>query len=148
MLIKVDDAPPRRFGPPPDLSQMRLSTGKRHKIRVIGPDGCCRASSKSYSVPPGYGVYSLALDPPTFTPAKVIFYGKGPATAEVKLNIATLSKKHNVRELFNVPMTTLEQSVPFIVSAEGYRDFKGQVTLRAGKIREGTFTLEPLTETP
>lgn len=146
--LKVGNAPPRRFGPPPDLSQQKLSAGKRHKIRVIGPDGCCRDSAKSYLIPPGNGVHLLALDPPTFNPAKVIFYGKGPATAEVKLDVATDSKKHRVRELFNVPMTTLEQTVSFTVSAEGYRDFKGKVTLRAGKIREGTFTLEPLPETP
>ncbi len=146
--ISVNGAKPRQFGP--DFNQMKLATNKRHTIRVIGAENCCRDYvDRKVRIPPGENSYALSLPPLKFKPAGVSFLGLGPADAVAEFTSRSGKKyRKKVREAFRVEMESLEEVVAYTVSADGFKDYSGRVTLRAGDYREARFTLEAKSETP
>jgi hypothetical protein len=85
-----------------------------------------------------------------FKPATLYLKGPTPADARVQITLPGGRKLNGrIREIFRIPMRSLQTSAEVKIGAPGYRTYKSVVQLRAGgDLVEHAFTLEREGETP
>jgi serine/threonine-protein kinase len=144
--ISVDGSPLRAYGP--DYQGVRLKVGS-HTFRFVGAEDCCEQRVVRKRIPPGTRDFELPVKL-RFKPATL--YLKGPTQVDATVQITLPGGRKvsgRIREIFRIPMRSLQTSAEVKIRAPGYRTYKSVVQLRAGgDLVEHAFTLEREGETP
>ena len=144
--ISVDGARPKDYGP--GFQRVRLKVGK-HTFRFVGAEDCCEDRIIRRRIPPGARDFELAVKL-RYKPARLYLKGPAPANATVRITLPGNRKvTGRIREILNIPMTSLMASAQVEIRAPGYRTHRSVVQLRAGAdLTEHSFSLERERETP
>jgi serine/threonine-protein kinase len=144
--ISVDGSPLKAYGP--DYQGVRLKVGS-HTFRFVGAEDCCEQRVVRKRIPPGTRDFELPVKL-RFKPATLYLKGPTPADARVQITLPGGRKLNGrIREIFRIPMRSLQTSAEVKIGAPGYRTYKSVVQLRAGgDLVEHAFTLEREGETP
>ena len=144
--ISVDGSPLKAYGP--DYQGVRLKVGS-HTFRFVGAEDCCEQRVVRKRIPPGTRDFELPVKL-RFKPATL--YLKGPTQVDATVQITLPGGRKvsgRIREIFRIPMRSLQTSAEVKIRAPGYRTYKSVVQLRAGgDLVEHAFTLEREGETP
>jgi eukaryotic-like serine/threonine-protein kinase len=143
VLIGVDGAPPRPFGP--SFRSVELEPG-RHRFRFVAGTVCCQDSELLVDVAAGDSPLVIRRVLP-FNAARLYVVSSVPADVRVELEDAP-AVTGRARELLPVPMNRLEQSARILVTAPGHRPHSGQVRLRAGEVVRAQVALQPEAASP
>jgi hypothetical protein len=132
--IAINGAAPRAFGP--SFREIELEPGV-HRFKIVGAHECCIDEEFTARIPPGPGTTVLkrrlkfkpsALYLVTNTPANVVVDG-GEVVGRA-------------RSVIQVPhQRQLHETHKISVTAPGYRDYTGEVQLRAGRLTTVNVTL-------
>lgn len=144
--ISVDGSPLKAYGP--DYQGVRLKVGS-HTFRFVGAEDCCQQRVMRRRIPPGTRDFELPVKL-RFKPATLYLKGPTPIDATVQITLPGGRKVDGrIREIFRIPMRSLQTSAEVKIRAPGYRTHKSVVQLRAGgDLVEHAFTLEREGETP
>ncbi|MGB5695333.1 MAG: serine/threonine-protein kinase [Polyangiales bacterium] len=144
--ISVDASPPKPYGP--DFQRVRLKVGN-HTFRFIGAEDCCEERVVRRRIPEGKSDFELSVSL-RYKPARL--YLKGPTVPDATVRITLPGNRKitgQIREILQIPMSTLETSAQVQIRAPGFRPHESVVQLRAGgDLTEHSFTLEAERETP
>ena len=144
--ISVDGGPLKPYGP--DFQRVRLKVG-RHTFRFVGAEDCCEERVVRRRIPAGARDFELSVKL-RYRPARL--YLKGPAPADATVRITLPGNRRvtgRIREILQIPMSSLQASAQVQISAPGYRAHESVVQLRAGgDLTEHSFALERQVETP
>jgi serine/threonine-protein kinase len=144
--ISVDGSPLKAYGP--DYQGVRLKVGS-HTFRFVGAEDCCEQRVVRKRIPPGTRDFELPVKL-RFKPATL--YLKGPTQVDATVQITLPGGRKvsgRIREIFRIPMRSLQTSAEVKIRTPGYRTYKSVVQLRAGgDLVEHAFTLERDGETP
>jgi serine/threonine-protein kinase len=144
--ISVDGSPLKPYGP--GFQRVRLQVG-RHSFRFVGAEDCCEERVVRRRIPPGARDFELSVKL-RYRPARLYLKGPTPADATVRITLPGNRRvTGRIREILQIPMSSLQASAEVQISAPGYRDHKSVVRLRAGgDLTEHSFALEREVETP
>jgi serine/threonine-protein kinase len=144
--ISVDGSPLKPYGP--GFQRVRLQVG-RHSFRFVGAEDCCEERIVRRRIPPGARDFELSVKL-RYRPARLYLKGPTPADATVRITLPGNRRvTGRIREILQIPMSSLQASAEVQISAPGYRDHKSVVRLRAGgDLTEHSFALEREVETP
>jgi hypothetical protein len=144
--ISVDGGPLKPYGP--DFQRVRLKVGS-HTFRFVGAEDCCEERVVRRRIPAGARDFELSVKL-RYRPARL--YLKGPAPADATVRITLPGNRRvtgRIREILQIPMSSLQASAQVQISAPGYRAHESVVQLRAGgDLTEHSFALERQVETP
>lgn len=127
--IGVDGAAPVPFGP--SFSGITLSPGA-HRFQFVGGANCCEDAVITVDVPPGDLPFVLRHKL-SFRPAGL--YVVAPTAADVIVDPELA--RGRTRSIISVPLKqAVEEVRNFRVTAQGYREYRGSVRLRAGEVAE------------
>ena len=138
VLISVDGAPPRPFGPA--FRQIDLEPGV-HTFKIIDQSGCCETLEEEVRIPAGTGPYHYQPRLP-FRPARLYLVSPVPAQAELHLADGRVIRART-REILSIPMEGAETSITYTVTASDHRDYTGEIRLRAGQMTHTRVELIP-----
>jgi len=136
--IQVDDMPARSFGP--GFNRIELAAGT-HRIRVTN-DACCVPFDRTLEIPRGEDPYPLHIRL-RYKPAQ--FYVRANAAGDVEVRGRA---RHRTNDFFTVPLEEPVERLSFSVTSDGYRDYTGTTSFRAGQVNEVRVTLERVPEPP
>ena len=144
--ISVDGSPLKPYGP--GFQRVRLQVGS-HSFRFVGAEDCCEERVVRRRIPPGSRDFELSVKL-RYRPARLYLKGPTPADATVRITLPGNRRvTGRIREILQIPMSSLRASAEVQISAPGYRDHKSVVRLRAGgDLTEHSFALEREVETP
>ena len=144
--ISVDGSPLKPFGP--DFQRVRLKVGN-HTFRIVGAEGCCEERVVRRRIPAGARDFELSVKL-RYKPARLYLKGPAPADATVRITLpGNRTVTGRIREILQIPMSTLQSSAQVQIRAPGYRTYRTVVKLRAGAdLTEHSFKLERDGETP
>ena len=144
--ISVNGSAPKPYGP--DFQRIRLKVGN-HTFRFVGAEGCCDERVIRKRIPKGTRDFELPVKL-RYKPARLYLKGPAPADATVRITLpGNRTVNGRIREILQIPMSSLQASVQVQIRAPGYRSYRTVVTLRAGAdLTEHSFKLEREGETP
>jgi len=144
--ISVDGSPLKPYGP--GFQRVRVQVGS-HSFRFVGAEDCCEERVVRRRIPPGARDFELSVKL-RYRPARLYLKGPTPAGATVRITLPGNRRvTGRIREILQIPMSSLQASAEVQISAPGYRDHKSVVRLRAGgDLTEHSFALERGVETP
>jgi hypothetical protein len=144
--ISVDGSPLKAYGP--DFQGIRLKAGN-HTFRFVGAEDCCEERVIRRRIPADTRDFELLVKL-RYKPATLYLKGPAPANATVRIILpGNRTVNGRIREIFRIPMSSLQASAQIQIRAPGYRSYKSVVQLRAGgDLTEHSFTLETERETP
>jgi serine/threonine-protein kinase len=144
--ISVDGSRLKPFGP--DFQRVRLKVGN-HTFRIVGAEGCCEERVVRRRIPAGARDFELSVRL-RYKPARLYLKGPAPADATVRITLpGNRTVTGRIREILQIPMSTLQSSAQVQIRAPGYRTYRTVVKLRAGAdLTEHSFKLERDGETP
>jgi serine/threonine-protein kinase len=134
--IGVDGQAPRTFGAA--FREVELSTGPHRFVIEPLDSQCCRASSFDENIPPGEGPYLLRH---RLESNPAIFIVRSNVPADVRVGSHHGRAHGSIRVV--IASAERRETLPFIVTAPGYREYRGQVELVAGDTSEQAVTLLP-----
>jgi serine/threonine-protein kinase len=138
----VDGAPFRVVGPP-DFNGIELTPGP-HRIALVSNHPCCGAVEQQFIVEPGEGDQPLRITLPS-RPATLVVRCRVPGA---QVTIEGLGRRP-ANEAIMVPIgPSRAATVRFVVTAEGYHAYSGEVRLAAGGEHEESVTLQPQEPAP
>ena len=140
VTIAIDGAAPRTFGP--SFRGQELAIGA-HRVRIASGTECCEAIAFEIDVTPGATPLVVSRTLPLRS-ARLYLVSSVPADVVVSIGGATVARGR-ARELLPIPMGSLEGTAQYVVTAEGYHGYTGQVRLRAGEVARATVALEAAT---
>jgi hypothetical protein len=144
--ISVNGGPLKPYGP--DFQRVRLKVGK-HTFRFVGAEDCCEERVVQRRIPTGAHDFELSVKL-RYKPARLYLKGPTPADAVVRITLPGNRRvAGQIREILQIPMSSLQASAQVQISAPGYQPHRSVVRLRAGgDLTEHAFTLERESETP
>lgn len=144
--ISVNGSPLKPYGP--DFQKVRLKVGN-HTFRFVGAEGCCEDRVVRRRIPAGARDFELSVRL-RYKPARLYLKGPAPADATVRITLpGNRTVTGRIREILQIPMSTLQSSAQVQIRAPGYRTYRTVVKLRAGAdLTEHSFKLERDGETP
>lgn len=143
VLIGVDGAPPRPFGP--SFRSVELAPGP-HTFRFVAGIPCCEEATFRVNVEADDAPLVLRRTL-AFRDARLYVVANVPATVIIT-SPAGQPINGRTRDLLAVPLDRLAQTVSFVVTAPGHRDYTGQARLRAGQVAREQVTLQAAASPP
>jgi serine/threonine-protein kinase len=144
--ISVNGSPLKPYGP--DFQRVRLKAGS-HTFRFVGAEGCCEERVVRRRIPAGARDFELSVRL-RYKPARLYLKGPAPTDATVRITLpGNRTVTGRIREILQIPMSSLQSSAQVQIRAPGYRTYRTVVKLRAGAdLTEHSFKLERDGETP
>ncbi len=138
VMIRVDDAPPRAFGP--TFFEVELQSGSTHTFEFRPTDDCCEVLRITRRIPPGNGPYSLSARLP-YRAARLYIVAR-PGNVVVRPGRGA-GARGRTRDFIIIPMGAAVDERTFEVTAEGYQVYTSPrpVQLRAGEVTSVTVDL-------
>ncbi len=134
--IGVDGQAPRTFGAA--FREIELSTGPHRFVIEPLDSQCCRASSFDENIPPGEEPYLLRH---RLESNPAIFIVRSNVPADVRVGSHHGRAHGSIRVV--IASAERRETLPFVVTAPGYGEYRGQVELIAGDTSEQVVTLLP-----